>query len=142
MVGPLAGGLYWMDATTPPGVLVWNQTDRLGVVSVFSWSSRHLSPAAALMFRLLGVHCGPDISAPAAGSLCGVPVSQARAALRELIQGHLITEHEPGRFALHGLVRAYAAEQASAHHNDAERRSAIQRVLDHYLHTVRETAGC
>ena len=31
------------------------------------------------MFRLLGLHPGPDISAAAAASLAGVPVAAARA---------------------------------------------------------------
>ena len=36
------------------------------VRSVFSWSYRQLSPAAAQLFRLLGIHPGPDISVSAA----------------------------------------------------------------------------
>ena len=32
------------------------------------------------MFRLLGLHPGPDIAAPAAASLAGLPLRQARAA--------------------------------------------------------------
>ena len=34
------------------------------VQAVFSWSYRNLGEPAALMFRMLGVHPGPDISAP------------------------------------------------------------------------------
>ena len=41
------------------------------VRAVFSWSVRHLSGEAARMFRLLGIHPGPDISGPAAASLAG-----------------------------------------------------------------------
>jgi transcriptional regulator with XRE-family HTH domain len=51
------------------------------VRTVFSLSYRHLPEAAARMFRLLGLHPGPDISAPAAVSLAGVPLAEARAAL-------------------------------------------------------------
>ena len=32
---------------------------------LLSWSHRQLSPSAAQMFALLGVHCGPDITIPA-----------------------------------------------------------------------------
>ncbi|MGC2004462.1 helix-turn-helix domain-containing protein, partial [Trebonia sp.] len=39
------------------------------VRTVFSLSYRHLPEAAARMFRLLGLHPGPDISAPAAATL-------------------------------------------------------------------------
>ena len=41
--------------------------------AVFSWSYRTLTPAAARMFRLLGLHPGPDISSLAAASLVGFP---------------------------------------------------------------------
>ena len=43
------------------------------VRTVLSLSYRHLPEAAARMFRLLGLHPGPDISAAAAASLAGVP---------------------------------------------------------------------
>jgi len=82
------------------------------VRAVFSWSYRALSTEAARMFRLLGLHPGPDISVSAAASLAGIPPRQARAPLADLVQEHLLTEHLPGRYALHHLLRAYAAEQA------------------------------
>jgi tetratricopeptide (TPR) repeat protein/transcriptional regulator with XRE-family HTH domain len=106
------------------------------VRTVFSWSCQQLSGPTARMFRLLGVHPGPDITVPAAASLAGVPPSRARQALAELAGAHLITEHAPGRFSLHDLLRAYAAEQARGHDSDAGRRAAVYRVLDHYLHTA------
>ncbi|HEU4423406.1 MAG TPA: BTAD domain-containing putative transcriptional regulator, partial [Pilimelia sp.] len=78
------------------------------VRAVFSWSYRALSPDAARLFRLLGIHPGPDISTPAAASLAGIPPDQARPLLAELARAHLITEHRPGRYAFHDLMRAYA----------------------------------
>jgi transcriptional regulator with XRE-family HTH domain len=45
--------------------------------AVFSWSYQGLAPATARMFRLLALHPGPDISAPAAGSLAGIGLRQA-----------------------------------------------------------------
>ncbi|MEN3308794.1 MAG: hypothetical protein V7603_4996 [Micromonosporaceae bacterium] len=41
--------------------------------AVFSWSYRTLPPAAARLFRLLGIHAGPDIAVPTASSLAGLP---------------------------------------------------------------------
>ena len=102
--------------------------------AVFSWSYRQLSPRAARMFRLLGLHPGPDTSVPAAASLAAMPA--ARAALDELVRAHLLTEHLPGRFAFHDLLRAYAEERAHAEDDEASRRAAIGRVLGHYLHTA------
>jgi tetratricopeptide (TPR) repeat protein len=105
---------------------------------VFSWSTRQLGDDSARMFRLLGLHPGPDISVPAAASLAGVGEPQGRGLLRELARAHLITEHVPGRYAFHDLLRAYAAEEAHAHGSEAEsdRVAAMGRVLDYYLHTA------
>jgi hypothetical protein len=41
------------------------------ISAVFSWSYRSLGTEAARLFRLLGLHPGPDISVPAAASLAG-----------------------------------------------------------------------
>ncbi len=106
------------------------------VRAVFSWSYDQLSEPAARMFRLLGVHPGPDISLSAAASLAGMPRADAGAALRELTRTHMVAEYLPARFTFHDLLRAYAADQAERHDPEPERRAAAHRVLDHYLHTA------
>jgi hypothetical protein len=111
-------------------------SDTADARAVFSWSYRHLSSAAARMFRLLGIHPGPDITAPAAASLAGLGLPEARRLLRELARGHLIAESRPGRFAFHDLLRAYAAEQARAIESGEDLRAATGRALDHYLFTA------
>jgi DNA-binding SARP family transcriptional activator/tetratricopeptide (TPR) repeat protein len=111
------------------------------VRAVFSWSYRQLSAEAARMFRLLGLHPGPDISVPAAASLAAVDELGARRLLAELARAHLAAEHVPGRYALHDLLRAYAAEQARDTDSEPERAAAAGRVLDHYLHTARDGAS-
>jgi DNA-binding SARP family transcriptional activator/tetratricopeptide (TPR) repeat protein len=129
LVADLAGQqrrLDLLDAAEDP---------RTAVRAVFSWSYQQLSAQAARMFRLLGIHPGPDISVPAAASLAATAEAGARRLLGELARAHLIAEHLPGRYAFHDLLRAYAAEQA---HTDTgtSRREATGRVLDHYLHTA------
>ncbi|HEY2578876.1 MAG TPA: tetratricopeptide repeat protein [Streptosporangiaceae bacterium] len=109
----------------------------VSVRAVFSWSYRQLDAAAARLFRLLSLHPGPGISAAAAASLAGLPLPEARAVLRELAGASLITERQPGRYALHDLLRVYAGQQAAAHDSEADRRDATRRMLDHYLHTAR-----
>ena len=106
------------------------------VRTVFSWSCQQLSGPSARMFRLLGVHPGPDITVPAAAALAGLPRAEGRQALDELASAHMITEHAPGRYAFHDLLRAYAAEQARSIDSEDSRRAALVRVLDHYLHTA------
>ncbi len=44
---------------------------------VFSWSRAKLGDSASRMFRLLGIHPGPDITVSAAASLAGLPRGQA-----------------------------------------------------------------
>jgi tetratricopeptide (TPR) repeat protein len=105
--------------------------------AVFSWSYRVLSPSAARLFRLLGLHPGPNLGIAGAASLAGLPVSGVGAPLAELIQAHLLSDPGRGRYALHDLLRAYAGEQACADGagtDDSDR--ALRRVLDHYLHTA------
>jgi DNA-binding SARP family transcriptional activator/Tfp pilus assembly protein PilF len=104
--------------------------------AVLSWSYHLLSESAARMFRLLGLHPGPDISLAAAASLAGVPAADARRLLAALCSAHLLVERTPGRFAFHDLLRAYAAEQAGARDTAEEREAALSRMLDHYLHTA------
>ena len=106
------------------------------VRAVLSWSYDQLSEPAARMFRLLGVHPGPDISLSAAASLAGMARADAGAALRELARTHMVAEYLPARFTFHDLLRAYAADQAERHDPEPERRAAVHRVLDHYLHTA------
>jgi DNA-binding SARP family transcriptional activator/tetratricopeptide (TPR) repeat protein len=104
--------------------------------AVFSWSYCGLGGPAARLFRLLGLHPGPDVGVPAAASLAGLPVVQVRRLLAELARAHLVSEHTPGRYAVHDLLRAYAGELVHSEDGDADRRAAIHRLLDHYLHTA------
>jgi DNA-binding SARP family transcriptional activator len=106
------------------------------IASLFSWSYEQLSEGAARLFRLLGLHPGPDCSAAAAASLAGLPRPAVRALLTELTQANLLTEHRVNRYTFHDLLRGYAAEMAHTVETADERRLATQRVLDHYLHAA------
>ncbi|WP_203837474.1 AfsR/SARP family transcriptional regulator [Winogradskya humida] len=98
------------------------------VRNVFSWSYRTLSPAAATLFRRLGLAPGPDIALSAVAVLA--PEQRPREMLAELVGAHLITEHRPGRWVLHDLLRSYAGELAE----DQEDRAEVLRTLfDHYV---------
>jgi DNA-binding SARP family transcriptional activator len=126
-----AGRLDALDAGDPGS----------SVRAVFSWSYRQLSAEAARMFRLLGLHPGPDISAAAAASLAAADEHGAGRLLAELTRAHLIAEHVPGRYALHDLLRAYAADQSRGTDSEPEHAAAVGRVVDHYMHTARDAAS-
>jgi tetratricopeptide (TPR) repeat protein len=107
-----------------------------GVRAVFSWSYDCLSPAAARMFRLLGMVTSAGIAVAAAAALAGRPVPDVRRTLRELTDAGLLSEPAPGRYAMHGLLRAYAGELARSAELADGRRAALTRLLDHYTHTA------
>lgn len=106
------------------------------VRTVFSWSYRALTEPAARLFRLLGLHPGPDIGVNAAASLTALPVERASALLAELTRANLLTEPSPRRYTSHNLLRAYAAHLAHVEDSDAQRESATRRLLDYYVHTA------
>lgn len=124
------GGLAPFAGTDPA-------TDLRGVLS---WSYQTLRSATARLFRLVDLHPGPAIGPSAAASLSALPPEQAGELLAELVEVHLVTELAPGRYALHELVRAYAAELARASDSADERRAARRRAFDHYLHTASRAA--
>lgn len=105
--------------------------------AVFSWSYRLMSEPAARMFRSLAAHPGPHISAAAAASVAATSARSARAALAELTTGSLAQEQTPGRYTLHDLLSNYAAQLGDR----AEHHGALQRALDHYVHTARAAVG-
>jgi DNA-binding SARP family transcriptional activator len=106
--------------------------------AVFSWSYHQLPAPAARLFRLLGLHPGPDIPVPAAASLAAVPLPEARGLLGELVRAHLLIEHVPGRFAFHDLLRAYAASLAAEGDDPG---TAFGRLFDYYLSTAAAAMG-
>lgn len=99
--------------------------------SVFSWSYDGLSAPAARLFRLVGSAPGPDIGAAAATALADQDPDTVRSLLGELTRAHLLTEHVPGRWSAHDLLRAYARELAGPRSGPA-----LGRLLDHYLATA------
>ncbi len=142
---PLALAIVAARAATNPGFPLRVIADELrgldaladedpsgDIRAVFSWSVATLTPAAARMFRLVGLHAGPEFSAAAAASLAGVPLRAVRPLLAELTRAHLIVETVPGRYTLHDLLRAYAAELAATD----EPGAAMTRMFDHYVHTA------
>lgn len=124
-----------------PGLVGFESTDvAANIRAVFSWSYQQLSPAAAQAFRLLGLHPGPDISLSAAASLTSIPALRLRPILTELTSGNLLIERTSGRFSFHDLLHVYAAELASILDSEPARHEAVERLLDHYLHTAHAAA--
>ncbi len=122
-----AGGL---DALTVDG------DANADIRSVLSWSYRALDADAARLFRLLGIHPGPEIDTLAAASLADMTVDHVRTELAELMRSNLISERSAGRYDLHDVLRTYAAELAAIDGED-ENREAVKRVAAHYIDLAR-----
>ncbi|GAA3208313.1 ATP-binding protein [Dactylosporangium siamense] len=133
MLSSLAGELR--DARTPLDALDIDEPDG-AVRTVFWWSYRALRPAAARLFRLLGLHPGGSVSVWTAAGLAGLPVDGTRPLLAELVLANLLTEHTGGRYHLHDLLHAYATERATAEEPSEQRAAAVHRMIEHYLHTA------
>ena len=108
--------------------------------AVFQVSYARLSDPAARLFRLLGVHPGPAITTVAAASLLATHPDDTFVLVSELISQHLLEERLNGQYSFHDLLRDYAAELANTTDNYDDRRAAVRRALDHYLHTA-DAAG-
>jgi DNA-binding SARP family transcriptional activator/tetratricopeptide (TPR) repeat protein len=145
---PLALALVAARAAAHPGHSLGALADQLSgggaapdLRRAFSWSYHDLGAAAAHLFRMVGLHPGPDLGVGAAASLTGTPVAQARGLVSELVSAHLLDEPSPGRYSCHDLLREYAAELTHTSDRDADRQTATHRLVDHYLHTAREAAN-
>ncbi|MEV6248713.1 BTAD domain-containing putative transcriptional regulator [Streptomyces sp. NPDC051742] len=108
------------------------------VRAVFSWSYRSLDEPTARLLRLLALHPGPHITAPAAASLAGLSVARTRRALAGLVSSCLVEQPLPGRYSLHDLLRGYATELTHTHDCAQDRHHATLRILDHYMFTAHE----
>ncbi|MCC8246420.1 AfsR/SARP family transcriptional regulator [Saccharothrix luteola] len=120
-------GLEMLDHDTDPAA---------SLPAVLSWSLRRLTDHERTAFGLLGIAPGPDTDVPATASLTGLPHDQARKVLRVLTEHSLLDRRPHGRYAMHDLVRAYAATTARDDLPESARRAALERVVDFYRHTA------
>jgi hypothetical protein len=98
--------------------------------AVFAPSYRALQPAAARVFRLIGAATSADVDLPALARIAGSPAEAVRAQVSELVRACLLDEPRPGCYAMHPLLRAYAAELAGAIDAPGEVRAARRRLMN------------
>jgi tetratricopeptide (TPR) repeat protein len=106
---------------------------RAEVRAVFSWSYQNLPADAARVFRLLGLHPGESVHVEAVAALTSTDVREARRLLGVLVRASLVHVGRGGRYGMHDLLRAYAAELAAEHDPEPDRTAALTRLFDHYL---------
>ncbi|MFI1377883.1 ATP-binding protein [Embleya sp. NPDC020886] len=102
-------------------------------------SYRDLPEAAALLYRGLGVHPGPDFGPVVAAAVldtgAGCDPDAAQLVLEALVDRNLLTEAADGRYRFHDLVRLHAVAKL-CDRPDVERTDALRATLDHYLATA------
>jgi tetratricopeptide (TPR) repeat protein len=103
------------------------------VTAALELSYQQLDAGSQRMYRLLGLHPGPDLDLYAAAALADIPGERSRVLLDRLISAHLLQEPAHGRYKFHDLVRAHAITVAEA---EPGRRAALALLLDHYQHTA------
>ncbi|HEX4725505.1 MAG TPA: tetratricopeptide repeat protein [Pseudonocardiaceae bacterium] len=123
-------------APMPLGELSTGDGHDTDIRSVFSWSYQALPLDAARLFRILGLHPGPDVSSAASASAAGVSESDVRPMLGELTRANLLTQHAADRYRQHDLLHLYANELARRHDSADARQAALHRIMDHYLHSA------
>jgi tetratricopeptide (TPR) repeat protein len=101
-----------------------------------SLSYSGLPPDLRRTLRLLGCNPGHDADGYAVAALAGVDLATARDHLERLAHEHLLRTSVAGRYVLHDLVRAFAADRAREEDSASSRRTATWRLLDHQLHTA------
>ena len=106
---------------------------RAEVRAVFSWSYQNLPADAARVFRLVGLHPGDSVHVAAVAALTGTDVAEVRRLLGVLVRASLVHIGRGGRYGMHDLLRAYAAELATVHDPAPDREAALTRLFDHYL---------
>ncbi|WP_336207159.1 AfsR/SARP family transcriptional regulator [Nonomuraea sp. LPB2021202275-12-8] len=92
----------------------------------------HLGTDQQRLYRLLGLHPGPDCDTLAAAALTQASKQEVERLLDDLTGCHLLHEPSPGRFRFHDLIRAHAADTAQRLETDASRRIALKSLFDHY----------
>ncbi|MFD5367501.1 tetratricopeptide repeat protein [Streptomyces sp. NPDC127103] len=108
--------------------------------AVFDECLTRLTHQQADLYRLLGLHPGPDISTPAVAALANQPADRITLLLRQLVQARLLTQNSQtrDRWSMHDLLRVHAQEQARIimDAGRATRRrfeQARMRLTEHYL---------
>jgi DNA-binding SARP family transcriptional activator len=105
---------------------------RAAVRAVFDQSYVRLPTALRRLFRLQSLAPGADLTVPDAAALAGITPAEAAEQLDALAAAYLVKRRPPGRYAMHDLVRRYAAELAGKHDAEPDRRAALARLYDHW----------
>ncbi|MET9867659.1 NB-ARC domain-containing protein, partial [Streptomyces sp. NPDC006386] len=127
------------------------ERDRLEVLAIdgdhdvratLDLSYRTLPPRAARLYRLLGLHPGPEFGSAVAAAVLtpegeatepDATEHEATELLEKLHDASLLLDRGEERHRFHDLVRLHAAGKAVEDESPQERERAVRRIADHYL---------
>ncbi|MFE6611528.1 helix-turn-helix domain-containing protein [Amycolatopsis sp. NPDC057786] len=121
----LATDRHRLDLFTSPDPTV-------NIHGVIDLSYLALPPAAARLFRLLGISPAYTVSADSAAVLADIEPDLAESLLTVLRQAHLVTPMPDGRYCIDYLLRAYAHQRALVEEHLRDVEKAQDRVLRWY----------
>ncbi|MER5644726.1 BTAD domain-containing putative transcriptional regulator [Streptosporangium sp. NPDC002524] len=104
----------------------------ISIRAVLRASLRPLSEPVRGMFRLLGLHPGPEPSLAVAAVLSGTTADETRELLDQLVSVHLLVPVSGDHYAMHDLVRIYARERCLAEEGASERERCVAALLTWY----------
>jgi tetratricopeptide (TPR) repeat protein len=110
--------------------------------AAFEVSYRQLAEEDARLFRLLGLHPGPDFGDDSAAALAGTTVEEAGPVLDRLAEAHLVTEDVGGQYGMHDLLRLYARATCQQTDSPADRDAAEERLVAYYTGLARALDAC
>jgi tetratricopeptide (TPR) repeat protein len=105
----------------------------LQVRAALEVSYAQLAEQDARLFRLLGLHPGPDFTVAAAASLAGLGPDEAGPVLDRLAEAYLVTEDAAGRFGMHDLLRLFARSTCLEADSPADQEAAEVRLVQYYV---------
>lgn len=113
--------------------------DDLSVRATFDVSYHHLSPSAAFVYRVVGVHLGALISTEMVSTVAGMSLPDARVMLDELTDASLLEEVDHDVYGCHDLVHTHARSVAVSGFDEATRTRMTRAILEWHLAVAQET---
>ena len=110
--------------------------DSAAIRKVFTWSYLGLDESERRLFRLLGLHDGPDIALAPCAALAGLSESECARQLAVLVDAHLVDAADDGRYRLHDLLRLFAYECLVETEPAGRRDEAAFRIAAWYLRSA------
>jgi DNA-binding SARP family transcriptional activator/tetratricopeptide (TPR) repeat protein len=104
------------------------------VEAAFDLSYRAMDSGRQRFFRRLGASPCTNFSVSAAATMAACSLAEAEKQVAMLLDSQLLARAEDVHYRFHDLIRGYAARRAANDDTEAERRQAVNRLLDYYLY--------